>query len=72
MINAAVADLRPAPEILISAAIAASELSGIVASAAARCSYISHAAYCMLLCRFMMGGLALHVYGIHSSSPFII
>jgi len=72
MIIVAAAALGPATGISISAATVASGLSGTVAGAAARSGSVCHSVRCMLPCRFALGVSALHVNGIHGSSPFII
>jgi hypothetical protein len=68
---AAAAALGPATGVLIIAATAAFGISTTLAGAAARSGSVSHCVRCML-CRFALGVSALHVHGIHGSSPFII
>jgi hypothetical protein len=46
-------------------------LSGTLAGAAVRSGSVCHCVRCMF-CRFVVGVSALHVHGIHGSSPFII
>jgi len=72
MIIAAAAALGPATVIGISVATAASRFSRTVAGAAARSGSVCHSVHCMLLCRSALGVSALHVHGIHGSSPLIL
>ena len=58
--------------IVISAAIAVSGLSLMVAGAVTRSGSGSHSVHCMFVCMCALGVSALHVHEIHCSSPVIV
>jgi hypothetical protein len=66
------AALAPATGIFISTATAGSGFSRTVAGAAARSGSVCHSVHCMLLCRFALVELDLHIHGMHGLSQFII